>query len=84
MESTIDGPDMNMPDSLLKDVSEYGEVFCQLYPARFVASGDGLKKRVSLSGQRSFVSGTAIVVSIKHHWTSSFEFGRKTTPGIWL
>ena len=39
-----DGPDIYLPDSLLKNTSEYGEVFRQPYPPRFVARGDGLKK----------------------------------------
>ena len=77
VESTKDGPDLYLPDSLVKDASVYGEVFCQPYPPRFVASGDGLKKAFldaetkfvihayDCFGQANFVSGTAIVVSIK-------------------
>ncbi len=77
VETTRDGPDWYLSDALLKEAGEYGEVFCQPYPPRFVAKGDGLKKAFldteakfaihsyDRFGQRSFVSGTAIAVSIQ-------------------
>ena len=77
VETTKDGPDWHLPPDLLSNATSFGEVFCKPCPSKFTAVGEGLKKAfVGLEarftveardryGQRSYVSGTKINVTIK-------------------
>lgn len=77
VETTRDGPDLYLAEGLLKEAGEHGEVFCQPYPPRFIAKGNGLKKAFldreadfviqayDRFGLRSYVSGTEVAVSIQ-------------------
>lgn len=81
VETTNDGPDCFLSPDLLSTALTFGEVYCQPFPAKFTACGEGLSKgfinkeaqfRVEARdryGQRSVVSGSTIRVTIQtpHH-----------------
>ena len=77
VENTKDGPDWYLPTTMRRNAMKYGAVFCKPSPSRFTALGEGLTKaflgveaRFEIQardkfGQRSYVSGNVIDVTIQ-------------------
>ena len=77
VENIKEGPECHLPEGLLRDANNFGEIYCIPHPGRFVASGVGLEKAFlgvdtefvveahDKYGQRAFKSGSLVEVEVQ-------------------